>query len=114
MSAPSTDPPTTPKYSGRSRRTRSIPRFAAGRPDAYRVRTAGPGGGGVRTGSGLRLVPDEDLALAGPPHTLVVPGGHGTADPDPVLVRRIAELASGAQRVVSVCTGAAPSSPLAL
>ncbi|MFC8450619.1 GlxA family transcriptional regulator [Kitasatospora sp. NPDC057223] len=79
---------------------------AAGRPDAYRVRTASLAGAGVRTGSGLRLLPDEDLALAGPPHTLVVPGGAGTADPDPALVRRIAELAAGAQRVVSVCTGA--------
>ncbi|WP_371480679.1 GlxA family transcriptional regulator [Kitasatospora sp. NBC_00315] len=78
----------------------------AGRPDGYRVRTAGLGGGVVRTGSGLRLLPDEDLGLAAPPHTLLVPGGEGTADPDPAIVRRIAELAGGAQRVVSVCTGA--------
>ncbi|MFC9325101.1 GlxA family transcriptional regulator [Kitasatospora sp. NPDC057015] len=79
---------------------------AAGRPGSYLVRTAAPGGLPVRTGSGLRLLPDLDLDLAGTPHTLLVPGGHGTAEPDPALVRRIAELAVGAERVVSVCTGA--------
>ncbi|MGW5449606.1 GlxA family transcriptional regulator [Streptomyces asiaticus] len=79
---------------------------AAGEPGAYRVMTAGPGGGPVRTGSGLRLLPDDDLAGVAPPHTLVVPGGPGTAEPDPAVVRRIGELASGAKRVVSVCTGA--------
>ncbi|OPF72202.1 AraC family transcriptional regulator [Streptomyces antioxidans] len=79
---------------------------AAGTSDAYRVRTAGPGGGPVRTSGGLCLLPDDDLARAEPPHTLVVPGGPGTADPDPAVVRRIGELAPGAERVVSVCTGA--------
>ncbi len=79
---------------------------AVGRPDAYRVWTAGPGGGPVRTSSGLRLLPDTDLADAGPPHTLVVPGGAGTAEPDPAVVRGIRELAAGAERIVSVCTGA--------
>jgi len=73
---------------------------------AYRVRTAAPGGGTVRSSSGLRILPDEDLHHAEAPHTLLVPGGAGTMAPDPVLVRRIAELAAGAQRVVSVCTGA--------
>ncbi|WP_448320248.1 GlxA family transcriptional regulator, partial [Streptomyces sp. CO7] len=79
---------------------------AAGWPDAYQVCTAGPGGGPVRTSSGLRLLPDADLACAEPPHTLVVPGGAGTAAPDPAVVRRIRELAAGAERIVSVCTGA--------
>ncbi|GGV04158.1 transcriptional regulator [Kitasatospora herbaricolor] len=83
---------------------------AAGPAGGYRVRTAGPAGRTVRTSSGLRLLPDLDLDLdPGPderPHTLLVPGGDGTADPDPALVRRIARLASGAERVVSVCTGA--------
>lgn len=101
---------------------------AAGQAGSYRVRTAGPAGLPVRTSSGLRLLPDLDLdldlgldpglrpgpglrpdpgpGLDGPPHTLLVPGGDGTADPDPALVRRIAQLAERAERVVSVCTGA--------
>ncbi|WP_033820629.1 GlxA family transcriptional regulator [Kitasatospora sp. MBT63] len=75
--------------------------------NAYRIRTASPGGGPVRCSSGLTLVPDEDLDLAATPHTLLVPGGRGTRGPaDPALVARIAELAAGAERVVSVCTGA--------
>ncbi|MDN3353432.1 GlxA family transcriptional regulator [Actinomadura sp. DC4] len=79
---------------------------SAGRPGAYRITTAGIGGRAVRTSSGLRLLPDADLDRAEPPHTLLVPGGAGTALPDPHVVRRISELAAGAERVVSVCTGA--------
>jgi transcriptional regulator GlxA family with amidase domain len=76
----------------------------AGRP--YGITIAGPGGEPVRTSSGLRLLPDEDLDHVGPAHTLLVPGGTGTAAPEAAVVRRIAELAAGAERVVSVCTGA--------
>ena len=76
----------------------------AGRP--YRITTAGPGGVPVRTSGGLRLLPDEDLDHVRPAHTLLVPGGTGTAAPDPAVVRRVGELAAGAERVVSVCTGA--------
>src|SRR3954470_4367807 len=72
----------------------------------YRITTAGPGGRPVRTSSGLTLLPDEDLDHVRPAHTLVVPGGAGTADADTTVVRRIAELAPEAERVVSVCTGA--------
>ncbi|MFE6055123.1 GlxA family transcriptional regulator [Kitasatospora sp. NPDC056446] len=79
---------------------------ASGQPDAYRVTTASPGGGPVRSTSGLRLLPDADLAEAGPVHTLLVPGGLGTRTPDRALVARIRELAGRAERVVSVCTGA--------
>ncbi|WP_405014064.1 GlxA family transcriptional regulator [Kitasatospora sp. NBC_01539] len=79
---------------------------AAGRPGAYEVRTASPGGAPVRCSAGLVLLPDGDLGTAHAPHTLVVPGGDGTRSPDPALVRRIADLAAGAERVVSVCTGA--------
>lgn len=75
-------------------------------PPAYRVRTAALGGGPVRTSAGLRLLPDEDLRAAASPGTLVVPGGHGTHPADPEVVARIAALAAGAGRVVSVCTGA--------
>ncbi|MGF1428037.1 GlxA family transcriptional regulator [Kitasatospora sp. LaBMicrA B282] len=73
---------------------------------AYRVRTAAPGGRPVRSSAGLGLLPDLDLARAAPPDTLLVPGGTGTRAPDPELVARIAALAAGARRVVSVCTGA--------
>ncbi|MFF2081133.1 GlxA family transcriptional regulator [Kitasatospora sp. NPDC058162] len=79
---------------------------AAGRPGAYRVTTASPGGRPVRSASGLRLLPDVDLAEVGPVHTLLVPGGEGFEDPDAALVARIRELAGRAERVVSVCTGA--------
>lgn len=79
---------------------------AAGHPDVYRITTAGLGGRPVRTSSGLRLLPEADLDHVGPAHTLVVPGGAGTAAPDPAVVRRISELAAQAERVVSVCTGA--------
>ncbi|MFD7590435.1 GlxA family transcriptional regulator [Kitasatospora sp. NPDC059811] len=79
---------------------------AAGQPGAYRVTTASPGGGPVRSHSGLRLLPDADLAEVGPVHTLLVPGGLGSALPDGALVARIRELAGRAERVVSVCTGA--------
>ncbi|MFJ6623006.1 GlxA family transcriptional regulator [Kitasatospora sp. NPDC091335] len=79
---------------------------ACGQPGTYRVTTASPGGAPVRCHSGLRLLPDADLAQAGPVHTLLVPGGQGTVQPDPALVARIRELAGRAERVVSVCTGA--------
>ncbi|MEE1785861.1 GlxA family transcriptional regulator [Streptomyces sp. SP17BM10] len=79
---------------------------AAGQPGAYRVTLAALGGGPVRGCSGLRVLPDADLAEVGPVHTLLVPGGEGTDAPDPALVARIRELAGRAERVVSVCTGA--------
>ncbi|MFJ3218098.1 GlxA family transcriptional regulator [Kitasatospora sp. NPDC086801] len=79
---------------------------ASGRPGGYRVTTASLGGGPVRSHSGLRLLPDADLAEVGPVHTLLVPGGQGTNRPDGTLVARIRELAGRAERVVSVCTGA--------
>ncbi|QMU67161.1 GlxA family transcriptional regulator [Streptacidiphilus sp. P02-A3a] len=79
---------------------------ALGDPEAYRITTAALGGRVVRSCSGLRLVPDEQLDRLAAPHTLVVPGGTTMDDPDPALVRRIAVLAAAAERVVSVCTGA--------
>ncbi|MFJ5230496.1 GlxA family transcriptional regulator [Kitasatospora sp. NPDC088391] len=78
--------------------------FSGGGP-AYTVTTASPGGAPVRASSGLRMLPDGDLAAAGPVHTLVVPGGSGARRPGTELPPRLAELAAGAERVVSVCTG---------
>lgn len=72
----------------------------------YRVRTASLDGGPVRTSSGLTLVPDHALADAPAPHTLLVPGGQGTRNPDPRLVDWLRERAPHAERIVSVCTGA--------
>ncbi|MEU3860822.1 GlxA family transcriptional regulator [Streptomyces sp. NPDC028722] len=77
-------------------------------PGSYRIRTASPDGGPVRTSSGLTLVPDGSLADAADPHTLLVPGGAGTRDPDPRLVEWLRVHGPRATRLVSVCTGAVP------
>ncbi|MDI3420688.1 GlxA family transcriptional regulator [Streptomyces luteolus] len=78
---------------------------AAGTP-GYRVRTASLDGTLVRTSSGLTLVPDGALADGPAPHTLLVPGGHGTRSSDPRLTDAVRDIAPRAQRLVSVCTGA--------
>lgn len=75
-------------------------------PGTYRVRTASLDGAPVRTSSGLTLVPDEALADAPGPHTLLVPGGQGTRRPDPRLIDWLREHGPRAERLVSVCTGA--------
>ncbi|GLW33701.1 GlxA family transcriptional regulator [Actinoplanes regularis] len=80
--------------------------FAGAGPSAYHVTTAGPGGAPVRTSSGLTIVPDRDLADVAAPDTVVVPGGEGTREPDPSIVEWLRAHASGARRVVSVCSGA--------
>ena len=48
-------------------------------PGTYRIRTASPDGAPVRTSSGLTVVPDEALARADTPHTLLVPGARPAA-----------------------------------
>ena len=73
---------------------------------AYEIRTASVGGRTVRTGSGLRIGPDLDLADTGTPHTVIVPGGPGTRAPAPELIGWLSRTAAGAERIVSVCTGA--------
>ncbi|SCE52180.1 DJ-1/PfpI family protein, partial [Streptomyces sp. Termitarium-T10T-6] len=50
---------------------------------SYDLRTASLDGGPVRSTSGLTLVPDSSLADAPAPHTLLVPGGHGTRGSHP-------------------------------
>lgn len=81
--------------------------FARAVGDEYRVRTASLDGGAVRTSSRLTLVPDSSLAEAPAPHTLLVPGGNGTRAPDPALIAWLREHGPRAERLVSVCTGAA-------
>ncbi|MGW2570647.1 GlxA family transcriptional regulator [Streptomyces sp. NPDC001537] len=77
-------------------------------PGSYRLRTASLDGAPVRTSSGLTLVPDQALADAPAPHTLLVPGGQGTRrpGPDPRLTGWLRECGPRAERLVSVCTGA--------
>ena len=74
--------------------------------EVYRISTASPGGRVVRTSSGLAITPDADLRTLREPHTLVVPGGQGTREPEAELVAWVRETGSAARRIVSVCTGA--------
>ncbi|MCP2332881.1 transcriptional regulator, AraC family with amidase-like domain [Actinoalloteichus cyanogriseus DSM 43889] len=79
------------------------------RPNSYRVSTASPAGGMVRTSSGVRLATDAALAdIRTPPDTLLVVGSprYREAARDTALVAEIGRLAAGARRVASVCTGA--------
>ncbi|WP_445397513.1 GlxA family transcriptional regulator [Streptomyces sp. LE64] len=81
--------------------------YALGDPTGgYRVRTAAPDGRPVRTSSGLLLVPDTDLAGAPSAHVLVVPGGDGEGPAQESVVAWLREHGAGAERLVSVCTGA--------
>ncbi len=75
-------------------------------PGTYRIRTASLDGAPVRTSSGLTLVPDGTPGDTPRPHTLLVPGGQGTRDPDPLLTGWLREHGPRARRLVSVCTGA--------
>ncbi len=75
-------------------------------PGAYKVRTASLGGGTVRTTSGLRITPDEDLARTRPHDLLLVPGGAGARGNNPELVAWLRGNAGRAARLASVCTGA--------
>jgi len=72
----------------------------------YRITTASIGGRPVRTSSGLTITPDTDLRHTDTPHTLLVPGGPGSREPQPELVDWLRTNAPAAQRLVSVCTGA--------
>jgi transcriptional regulator GlxA family with amidase domain len=72
----------------------------------YDIRTASLGGHAVRTSSGLRLIPDQDLRRAEDTDLLIVPGGEGARQPDPELVAWLHTRGPRARRLVSVCTGA--------
>ncbi len=80
-----------------------------GSSPCYDIRIASLGGRPVRTSSGLRLAPDEDLrdvSQRKAPDLLIVPGGEGTRRADPELVSWLREHGRAAARLVSVCTGA--------
>ncbi|MFJ9368905.1 GlxA family transcriptional regulator [Nocardia sp. NPDC101769] len=73
----------------------------------YIVEVVSPGGGPVRTSSGLHL--DSTAATdAAAAHTVIVAGGeHLTDGPiDPAILDAAARLSDGAARVAAVCTGA--------
>jgi transcriptional regulator GlxA family with amidase domain len=74
----------------------------------YDIRTASLGGRTVRTSSGLRITPDEDLHefSSSRPDLLIVPGGAGSRRPDPELTNWLRAHGRRANRLVSVCTGA--------
>ena len=86
----------------------------------YDIRTASLGGEMVRTSSGLRITPDEDLrhfglprlagdhhpADPGGPDLLIVPGGEGSRRADSELAGWLRTHGPRANRLVSVCTGA--------
>jgi len=84
--------------------------WRTGRGDGpvYDIRTASLGGRPVRTSSGLRVTPDEDLRQAGAGRLdlLIVPGGEGSRRGHPELVAWLRAHARRAERLVSVCTGA--------
>ena len=72
----------------------------------YPIRTASLGGRAVRTTSGLRITPDEDLNLTEHRDLLLVPGGPGARGDTPELVEWLRQHAGHARQVASVCTGA--------
>jgi transcriptional regulator GlxA family with amidase domain len=72
----------------------------------YQIRTASLGGGMVRTTSGLRITPDDDLRTARPADLLLVPGGRGARERNPELVAWLRQHARRSGRLASVCTGA--------
>jgi transcriptional regulator GlxA family with amidase domain len=81
-------------------------RVRHGHEPLYDIRSASLGGQPVRTSSGLRLAPDEDLRGSGDPDVLIVPGGEGARHSDPELVGWLRARGHRARQLVSVCTGA--------
>ena len=81
----------------------------AGAAPAYATTVVSPGGGPVRTSSGLAVVADRSIAEhTGPVDTLVVAGGQGTREAlaDAGLVDWVRRSGARSGRVTSVCSGA--------
>jgi transcriptional regulator GlxA family with amidase domain len=79
----------------------------SGRPSSrYTLEVASPGGGSIRTSSGLGL--DTTALTVGPVDTLIVAGGEGVerASADAAVLEAVRLAAGRARRVASVCTGA--------
>jgi transcriptional regulator GlxA family with amidase domain len=81
---------------------------AAALGTGHRVTVCSPGGADVTTSGGLRIGVQADAAALSAVDTLVVPGGECLVHerPDAALQAAIAQLATGARRVASVCSGA--------
>ncbi|HYD99419.1 MAG TPA: GlxA family transcriptional regulator [Alphaproteobacteria bacterium] len=84
---------------------------AAGAPGRYRIALVSPGGGAVRTSSGLMLLTEGLAAFSGRRDridTLIVAGGGGVdrIAADGAAIGLLRALAGRARRVCSVCTGA--------
>ena len=64
-------------------------------------------GRSVNTESGLAIATRPSRSIPRSPHTLVIPGGFGAraASYDAELVADVRRLASGAQRVLTICSG---------
>ena len=77
-----------------------------GPESAYQISTASLDGQPVRTSSGLRLAPDQALAVDAVPDVLIVPGGDGARRAGLDLVAWLRAHARNVPRLVSVCTGA--------
>ena len=81
---------------------------ASGDPGAFRVCAVSEDGKDVRTVNGLRVGVDYGFADHPELDLLVLPGGEGTkaALKRPPVLPWIARVAAGAERVLSVCSGA--------
>ncbi|WP_202866825.1 GlxA family transcriptional regulator [Kribbella voronezhensis] len=81
---------------------------AAALGTGHRVTVCSPGGADITTSGGLRIGVQADAAALSAVDTLVVPGGERLVHerPDAALQAAIAQLAAGARRVASVCSGA--------
>ncbi|WP_255558795.1 DJ-1/PfpI family protein [Horticoccus luteus] len=75
---------------------------------AFNVCTVAPRADVVRARNGLRVVPDYALENCPPAEILVVPGGFGTRAllNDEAVIAWVRTRATGAEIVMSVCTGA--------
>lgn len=77
-----------------------------GRP-LYDVRVATLDGGPVRTSAGYSVLPEHGSEILDEADTLVVPGHlEGTWTTDGTVDPRVARVLRGADRVMSICTGA--------
>lgn len=76
-------------------------------PDAH-LASAAKAGGPVTTDAGFAILPTHSFSDAPRADILCVPGGHGVAEAlqDAATLAFVAEQASGARWVTSVCTGA--------
>ncbi|MEM7504856.1 MAG: GlxA family transcriptional regulator [Pseudomonadota bacterium] len=78
------------------------------RGSSYALSTISLTASPVRPSAGPAVLPDDSIYKVDPPDTFVIVGGEGmrTLRPSRTIAARLRELAGGARRVVSICTGA--------